>query len=406
MMSNAHLPREAGRSQGSVLVLGSSLTIMGSVMVAPIIPKLIAEFAASEPRVEVLAPLAITGPALAIAIFAPLAGWLADSVGRKLILIFATLLYALLGAAPALLNDLQSIVIARFLFGCSEAMVMTCCTALIADYWQGERRLRYINAQVISIALVGALFFVIGGALGEQSWRTPFYLYLLPLLLVIPMMKVLWEPLARSEQDETPDRQRIDGVALVVGYVLILGGMVLSFVVPVQTPRLMVQLGIASSTLIGMATGAGLLASLVGALAWPLIRKTIGIKCTNALLLGLMSSGLMLLINAGSLTGIFIAVVIHGVGAGLLVPNALTPVMNALNKRQNGRGMGGFTSCLYLGQFVSPLCVAFLMSMTGRLTHAIAMLALIGFGSAVIWLTYAFFAKQNDTPPLTTTADE
>jgi MFS family permease len=406
MMSNAHLPREAGRSQGSVLVLGSSLTIMGSVMVAPIIPKLIAEFAASEPRVEVLAPLAITGPALAIAIFAPLAGWLADSVGRKLILIFATLLYALLGAAPALLNDLQSIVIARFLFGCSEAMVMTCCTALIADYWQGERRLRYINAQVISIALVGALFFVIGGALGEQSWRTPFYLYLLPLLLVIPMMKVLWEPLARSEQDETPDRQRIDGVALVVGYVLILGGMVLSFVVPVQTPRLMVQLGIASSTLIGMATGAGLLASLVGALAWPLIRKTIGIKCTNALLLGLMSSGLMLLINAGSLTGIFIAVVIHGVGAGLLVPNALTPVMNALNKRQNGRGMGGFTSCLYLGQFVSPLCVAFLMSITGRLTHAIAMLALIGFGSAVIWLTYAFFAKQNDTPPLTTTADE
>ena len=261
-MSNAHLPREAGRSQGSVLVLGSSLTIMGSVMVAPIIPKLIAEFAASEPRVEVLAPLAITGPALAIAIFAPLAGWLADSVGRKLILIFATLLYALLGAAPALLNDLQSIVIARFLFGCSEAMVMTCCTALIADYWQGERRLRYINAQVISIALVGALFFVIGGALGEQSWRTPFYLYLLPLLLVIPMMKVLWEPLARSEQDETPDRQRIDGVAVVVGYVLILGGMVLSFVVPVQTPRLMVQLGIASSTLIGMATGAGLLASL------------------------------------------------------------------------------------------------------------------------------------------------
>ncbi|MCZ0926740.1 MFS transporter [Halomonas janggokensis] len=405
-MSNAHLPREAGRSQGSVLVLGSSLTIMGSVMVAPIIPKLIAEFAASEPRVEVLAPLAITGPALAIAIFAPLAGWLADSVGRKFILIFATLLYALLGAAPALLNDLQSIVIARFLFGCSEAMVMTCCTALIADYWQGERRLRYINAQVISIALVGALFFVIGGALGEQSWRTPFYLYLLPLLLVIPMMKVLWEPLARSEQDETPDRQRIDGVALVVGYVLILGGMVLSFVVPVQTPRLMVQLGIASSTLIGMATGAGLLASLVGALAWPLIRKTIGIKCTNALLLGLMSSGLMLLINAGSLTGIFIAVVIHGVGAGLLVPNALTPVMNALNKRQNGRGMGGFTSCLYLGQFVSPLCVAFLMSITGRLTHAIAMLALIGFGSAVIWLTYAFFAKQNDTPPLTTTADE
>lgn len=405
-MSNAHLPREAGRSQGSVLVLGSSLTIMGSVMVAPIIPKLIAEFATSEPRVEVLAPLAITGPALAIALFAPLAGWLADGFGRKLILIFATLLYALLGAAPALLNDLQSIVIARFLFGISEAMVMTCCTALIADYWQGERRLRYINAQVISIGLVGSVFFVIGGALGEQSWRTPFYLYLLPLLLVIPMMKLLWEPVSRSEKGAEPDKKRIDVFALVVGYLLIFGGMVLSFVVPVQTPRLMVQLGIMSSTLIGMATGAGLLASLMGALVWPLIRRTIGIKCTNALLLVFMSSGLMLLINAGSLTGILVAVVIHGLGAGLLVPNAITPVMNALNKRQNGRGMGGFTSCLYLGQFVSPLCVALLISLTGTLTHAIATLAVIGFGLGAVWLIYALFAKQSDTSPLTTTANK
>ena len=405
-MNNTHLSQEAGRSQGAVLVLGSSLTIMGSVMVAPIIPKLIEEFAPSGPRVDLLVSLAIAGPALAIAIFAPLAGWLADSLGRKRMLVFATLLYALLGAAPALLDGLQSIVIARFLFGVSEAMVMTCCTALIADYWQGERRLRYINAQVISIALVGSLFFVIGGALGEQSWRTPFYLYLLPLLLIIPMIKVLWEPLAQGRHDDVPDTKRIDWVALVIGYVLIFGGMLLSFVVPLQTPVMMVQLGIASSTLIGMATGTGLLASLLGALAWPLIRKTIGIKCTNALLLGLISSGLLLLITANSLMGIFIAVITHGVGTGLLVPNALSPIMNALNKRQNGRGVGGFTSCLYLGQFISPLCVAFLVSMTGGLTHAIGMLALIGFGASVAWLMYAFFAKQGDTPPLTTTAEE
>ena len=71
------------RREGLVLVLGSSLTIMGSVMVAPILPKLGAEFGPFEPRADLLVPLAITGPALAIALFAPLAGWLADRIGRK-----------------------------------------------------------------------------------------------------------------------------------------------------------------------------------------------------------------------------------------------------------------------------------------------------------------------------------
>ncbi len=58
----------AGRAQGAVLMLGSSLTIMGSVMVAPVLPKIAAEFGPVEPQTSVLIPLAITGPALAIAL--------------------------------------------------------------------------------------------------------------------------------------------------------------------------------------------------------------------------------------------------------------------------------------------------------------------------------------------------
>ncbi|MFL6532433.1 MAG: MFS transporter, partial [Pseudomonas sp.] len=171
------VPRQAGgRREGWVLMLGSSLTIMGSVMVTPILPRLGAEFGPLEPRADLLVPLAITGPALAIALCAPLAGWLADRIGRKALLVIATLLYALLGALPALLDNLQGIVIARLLFGCAEAAVMTCCATLIADYWHGEERLRYVNRQVVTIGLVGALFFVVGGALGEHSWRSPFLL--------------------------------------------------------------------------------------------------------------------------------------------------------------------------------------------------------------------------------------
>lgn len=381
-------PRPAtGRREGSVLFLGSSLTIVGSVMVAPILPKLFAEFGPVEPKAELLVPLAITGPALAIALFAPLAGWLADRFGRKNLLVLATLLYALLGATPALLDDLSAIIGARFLFGCAEAAIMTCCAALIADYWQGEERLKYINYQVVTIGLMGALFFVIGGALGEHSWRTPFYLYLLPLLLIPAMLKVLWEPSSHTTE-RTPElpQGRVNVGALLVGYLLIFSGMVLSFIVPVQAPTLLVGLGITSSTMIGMSTGFGLLATLAGALLWPLLRRLLGIRGCNALLLALLALGLWLLSNVQSYNSVLVAVFIHGLGAGMLVPNAMAPVMNALTTQTQGRGMGGFTACLYIGQFVSPLVVVALIAQGTDVRGAISALALASLGGALLWL--------------------
>lgn len=385
-------PRQAvGRREGLVLMLGSSLTIMGSVMVTPILPRLGAEFGPIEPRADLLVPLAITGPALAIALCAPLAGWLADRVGRKALLVVATLLYALLGALPAMLDNLPAIVGARLLFGCAEAAVMTCCATLIADYWHGEERLRYVNRQVVTIGLVGALFFVVGGALGEHSWRSPFLLYLLPLLLVPAMMKILWEPpvaklrTVDARADE-PAPGKVAVLQLVVGYLMIVSGMVLTFVMPIQAPTLLVGLGVTSSTLIGLAAGLSLLATLAGSLTWPLLRRRLGIAGCNALLLALMGLGLCLLVRAHSYNAVLLAVFVQGLGAGLLVPNVMAPVMNALTATTRGRGLGGFTSFLYIGQFISPLVVAFVGAFAGDLRQSIQWLAFASLAAALLWV--------------------
>ncbi len=383
-----------GRREGLVLMLGSSLTIMGSVMIAPILPKLVAEFSPLNPQADLLVRLAVTGPALAIALCAPLAGWLADRVGRKTLLVLATLIYALLGAMPALLGDLSSIVVVRLFFGMAEAVVMTCCATLTADYWQGDDRMRYINRQVVTIGVVGALFFVLGGALGEHSWRLPFLLYLLPLLLVPALLKVLWEPLRVQSSVEPQGSERVAILPLLLGYLLILCGMVLSFVVPVQTPVLLVSLGVTSSTLIGLSTGLSLLATLGGSLSWPLLRRRLGAMGTNAFLLSLLSLGLWLLMRAQSYNQVLLAVVIHGLGAGLLVPNAMAPVMEALSTRTRGRGLGGFTACLYFGQFVSPLVVMVLGALAGDLRHAIEWLAFASLAAALLWGIAAWVRRR------------
>jgi len=295
---------------------------------------------------------------------------------------------------PALLGDLLTIVAVRLLFGVAEAAVMTCCATLTADYWQGDDRMRYINRQVVTIGVVGALFFVLGGALGEHSWRLPFLLYLLPLLLVPALLKVLWEPVRVQPSVEPQGAERVAILPLLLGYLLVLCGMVLSFVVPVQTPVLLVSLGVTSSTLIGLSTGLSLLATLGGSLSWPLLRRRLGAMGTNAFLLSLLSLGLWLLMRGHSYNQVLLAVVIHGLGAGLLVPNAMAPVMEALSARTRGRGLGGFTACLYFGQFVSPLVVMVLGALSGDLRHAIEWLAFASLAAALIWAIAAWAHRR------------
>lgn len=135
----------------------------------------------------------------------------------------------------------------------------------------------------------------------------------------------------------------------------------------------------------GLAAGLSLISTLGGSLAWPLLRRTLKGAGTNTVLLLLFALGLWLLTRAQSYNEVALAMVLHGLGAGLLVPNVMAPVMEALTARTRGRGLGGLTACLYLGQFVSPLVVAALVVYAGDLRHAIQWLACASLAAAVLW---------------------
>ena len=407
MSQNSITSQTAGPLQGLMIQLASSLTVMGAVMVAPILPKLGAEFGATSNQAAELVPLVATGPALAIALFAPIAGILADRLGRKPMLLIGTLLYGILGFLPALLNDLNAILLVRLLFGCSEAILMTCCTTLIADYWTGDERSKYVNRQVVTIGIIGSIFFVIGGAAGETSWRAPFYLYLLPLLLLPFLMRYLWEPARRQETNNASANATGGRVwpTVVLSYLMVFIGMVAAFVVPVMAPGILVGLGITSTAMIGLCTGVGLLATLLGSIAWPVTRNRFGIAGTNAWLMALIAAGLLLLTRATTFQTVLVAVVIHGFGVGYMVPNLMLPLLMKLPPKFRARGVGGFTSCLYLGQFASPLIIMGLAGHFGGmpigLGDAINTWAIVLIAIAAGWLvTQRLAGRATGTAPI------
>ena len=81
--------RPAGRIQALVLLLSSCLSVLGAVLLAPVLPRIEDAFAGT-PGVETLTPVVLTAPALVIGLTAMIAGRIVDrrrpqaAAGRRL----------------------------------------------------------------------------------------------------------------------------------------------------------------------------------------------------------------------------------------------------------------------------------------------------------------------------------
>ncbi|MEC5151870.1 MFS transporter [Cryobacterium sp. GrIS_2_6] len=366
--------RPATSLQGILLLIGSCLPVLGAVLLAPILPTLSEVFAA-EPGAEALVPLVLTIPALMIAIIAPFAGAIVDRLGRKRLLVGALIAYGILGTAPLYLNGLGAIVLSRVGVGITEAAIMTCCTTLLADYFVGNRRNRYFGLQTVVTSLAATAFFVIGGALGASGWRTPFWLYLASLVLVIPVAIFIWQPASTRAGVGKAKLPPIPWRGLTLPLVVTLFGGVMFYALIVELPYVLDGLGVKDVAIIGAATATASLATAIGAILFRWIARH-GAARLLPLALGLAGAGLVVVWFAPSVPIAVIGAVITSFGNGILLPTLLTWAVSGLAFEQRGRGTGLWTGALFFGQFASPLLLLGIGALLGGLPAALGALGL------------------------------
>jgi MFS family permease len=348
--------RSAGLAQTLLLLAGSCLPVLGAVLLAPVLPSMQAHFT-DTPGAAVLVIIALTLPALMIALLAPVAGILADRIGRRPLLLGAMVLYSVCGLLPIWLESLPAIVASRAGIGLAEAAIMTCCTALMGDYYSGARRERLFALQMVATSLSATIFIALGGVLGEHGWRAPFGLYAVGLLMLPLMAYWLWEPQTATAAQGTPSVTHVfPWGKLAPAYFLAAMAGISLFVVPVQSTHLLNLLHIDSPQQIGMTMGANQLGVLLGSLAFPLLarRPTQYLMALAFILAGL---GGWLMAVASTHVQLVIAVTINGLGVGMMIPTLLTWIMNQVTFSQRGHAAGGFTSAFFAGEFASPLVV-------------------------------------------------
>lgn len=368
----------------------SWLSVAVVTLLPPIMPRMTAAFA-DVPHVDIKIRLTATLPFLFVSLLAGPFGALADHVGRKRLLLVGLSIYGIAGLAPLWLGSLEAIVGARALVGLAEAAVLTCSTTLIGDYFKGVSRERWFALQTGTAPLVATIIVVIGGALGQSSWRATFLIYGIALLLLPLSIYGLWEP---QDSHATPialdnhaDRRLPWSFVLTVCLVTAFG--MSTFVVPIiQFPFVMAEHGIDSPNVLARWAALGSLASALGSLSFALYRGTSSRRLFAAF--GLTASGLALLSHGHSTALVILGTIIAQFGTGILLPTLITWLLADMPVQLRSRATGWWMSANFMGQFVSPLLILYLTHRMGSLADAIGGYA---FACAVAMVLTPFVAQ-------------
>ena len=386
--------RKAGTAQGLLILVASALPVMGVVLLSPIAQRLPAVVGTGPGGIS-LAPFVLTAPALAIALLSPVGGYLLDVIGRRRCFLAALLIYAVLGTAPLWIDNSYAILVSRFGLGATEAVILAANAALLADYFSGPTRDRWVAYMMAVAALAATLFYIAGGILGGISWRAPFATYGVSALIFLAAIPIIFEPdSARRVQanvvstEFTAHNPRLlwDMMALLAATFV---GSILFYIVPLQLGRFLEARGVESTAQIGLLIAIAGLGNPIGSFSFRFLRTL-----PFAMLLGASSAlaglGLLLAAVGHGVPMLVCGAFINQLGCGILCPLTMAATLRLAPAHRRGTSGGGWSTAFFVGQFFSPLVVLPVMSLD---TTGNGLLPLAGANILFACISYWLFSR-------------
>jgi MFS family permease len=348
------------------ILLSGTLTVMAGATISPILKEM-ATFFNEIPNIGLVSQLVLSVTSLAIAVGALFIGVIIDKFGRKPVLVTTTVLYAIFGTMGFYVMNIYVILASRILLGFAVAGIMTSCTTLIGDYYSGEKRNQVLGFQSTLMSFGGALFIILGGALGNIAWNYAFLVYFLSLLILPGIIIFIPEPVRNVEEeidslkpgDDAIERKA--GFPIKVGllsYTLMFLAMVVFYFIPSQFSFYLASFAVESELLIGLAIATSSISAGIASFFYKYIKKALDTQLIFIINLIFIGSGFMLLAFAPAFWVVFLGSSLTGLGWGIFMPNINSWLLLHTPNRLRGRVVGLFTTMLYSGQFVSPLIAA------------------------------------------------
>jgi len=377
------------------VLLVSSLTIMSIVTISPALPQMSLAFSGVD-NAEFLVKLILTLPALFIAFFSPLAGALIDRYGRLKLLYLALLLYAVSGASGYFLTNIYHILISRAVLGVAVGISMTVVNTLVADYFEGAARQKFVGLQVAFMSLGGILFIGIGGILADINWRLPFLIYLFSLLVLPFTMIFLHEPDIKINQGPRATKLKTPHIIWLLLF-NVMTMWILFFLIPVQIPFHLKAIGVGKNALIGAAIAISTAFSAISSISYSRLKDKFSFYSIFSAGYLLMAIAFGLVALAKSYLLVTMGMMLAGLGMGMMIPNTNIWVMKIAPPEIRGKEIGRLTTFWFLGQFLSPILLLPLSatySISSTFYVAAVFLLLLSFAFITLQLSTARTAQE------------
>jgi MFS family permease len=372
------------------------MVVMSVCVALPIIPAMLRAFAAT-PDIGFLAPTAVVLPTLTIAFSSLAAGAIGDRIGRRRLLDWSTLLFAIAAIVPFWLTSFTWILVSRAIVGLALGAMATSAVALTGDYFQGAARQRWLAIQGAAGAGSAVVVSAISGALGEISWRLPFLLLASGFVLFLGLLVFRGPAAAASgaviEESAEQPFAPLPWATLTAIFAL---GVFTSLIIwpPVYAFGVLLQeKGIGSVMLTGLMTAVLAAGAVAGAMSLGLLRR-MAPPAKQAVAIAASGVGIVLVWTAGTLAPIMVGAFAIGIGQGMTPPILADWLLDQTPVRLRGRVVGLYQTIFFLAQFAGPLFARWVADASGGTTasmlyYAVASALLVVPTAAVLLMPRA-----------------
>ncbi len=343
-----------------VVIASATLTVMAGAILGPVVNQIRTGLGVPQSR----AGLIITTHGLFIVLTSPFAGAIIDRVGPRKPYIAGLFVYAVAGAAGLVLESFPLLLASRAVLGVGVAFVYTGVTVLIYTLFEGDHKDRAMGLRGSANSLGGAVWPLVGGALGTLSWHAPFAVYglALPLglLAAVTVPETSVDPRGTAKSNDAGGLRGLFAVFTAAPILLLVYGLyfvanLLLYAYTVYYPGLLATFGVESSLTISLYLAALGLGGATSAYFYDRIKRRFGYRQVTLAALALWTVGFVVAsIAAGRLIAVA-PVVLFGLGQGLVFPTVLLWVEELAPSNRKGQYSSYVAMFGYIGQFLSPV---------------------------------------------------
>jgi MFS transporter, ACDE family, multidrug resistance protein len=323
------------------------------------------------------------------AFITPIFGILADSFGRKQILIPSLLIFGVSGAFSSFAPTFQSLLQWRLFQGVGTASLESLQMTIIADLYRGRQMGEVMAFNASLIGMSSAIFPLLGGILALFSWRYPFAVALLAIPVAFMVLTQLRLPRDRGQQEkfqlkpylkstwQSINNRRVFGLLFAIMSLFALQtGTCLTYI-PFFAAKLGASEAITGILLTFMSVSLAIAAAQLGRFT----QKLSEIKLIKLSFL-LFAVALVIIPFISNLWLLFIPIFLIGAAQGLALP-CTQALLAGLSAQESRAGFMAINSTIQSwGQTLGPLLGGLAVRFWGlqSVFYASAIFALVSFG--------------------------